>query len=137
MNSPNEISLALIDLDGKDISDVNTIVKIKDKDISDLNINEKKEFVFYMVQEMEAWFLSQPEILEQYFGGVKISAKIPQKSCGLISNPSDFLQKLTKNSNKGKYHKVKNGVPLLCKLDIDKLTNDFEDVKSLIEKIIK
>ena len=135
--STDGISLALIDLDGKDISDINSIEKIKVRDLTDLDIKERKEFVFYMVQEMEAWFLSQPEILEQYFGDLKIATRIPKKRSELIPDPSDFLQKLTKNTKKGEYHKVKDGVALLCKLDIEKLINDFEDVKNLIEKIIK
>ncbi len=134
-NSNHEISFAMIDLDGKDNLDKEEVNKLKTNDLKNLEVYDKKESVFFMVQEMEAWFLSQPEVLEEYYNDKKIRAKIPKKNTELIPDPSDFLQKITKDTKKGKYHKVKDGVGLLCKLDIDKLIIDFEDVNKLIDKL--
>jgi hypothetical protein len=134
-NCNDDIAFALIDLDGKNIPDLNAIIKIKSDDLSELGIQANSEYVFFMVQEMEAWFLSQPEILEQYYNDSKISSRIPRKSSQLIPDPSDVLQTITRATKKGKYHKVKHGVELLCKLDIDKLVCEFDDVQKLIEKL--
>jgi len=134
-HSNHQISLAMIDLDGKDIIDRSEIIKIKNDDLCKLGVYDERERVFYMVQEMEAWFLSQPEVLEQYYNDKKIVSRIPKKNSELIPDPSDILQKITKDTKKGKYHKVRDGVALLCKLDIEKLINDFEDVRNLIDKL--
>lgn len=50
----NDISL-LIDLDGTTPS--------KDERLNELEINEFRNRVFFMIQEMEAWILSQPEVI--------------------------------------------------------------------------
>ena len=87
-----------------------------------------------MIQEMEAWFFSQPEILDSYYSE-KISKKIPKRLAKEIPNPSDLLYKLTKSTRKGKYHKVVHAVDLLQKLDANKLMNDFDDFKGLIKTL--
>jgi hypothetical protein len=66
--------------------------------------------LFFMVQEMEAWFLSQPEILDERFG-VAVSKKIPSGDVTNIPDPSDKLYQWTKDC-KMPYHKVHHGV--LC-----------------------
>lgn len=73
-----------------------------------------------MVQEMEAWFLSQPKILDQYYK-VELSKKLPKPSPQHISNPCAILKQHTQKSKskKGTYHKIKHGVDLLGLLDID------------------
>jgi hypothetical protein len=52
-----------------------------------------------------------------------------------IPNPCDVLQNLTRSTKKGKYHKVKDGVALLPKLDLEKLKKDFADVEQLLERL--
>jgi hypothetical protein len=134
LHSKMPSAYALMDLDGKEIRNKNSIEELKTNDLSKFNRTHQRDFVFYMVQEMEAWFLSQPEILQEHFTDLK-STKIPKKNSQFIPNPSVFLQKLVKNTKKGEYHKVKDAVPLLCKLDIEKLMVDFDDVKKLIETL--
>jgi len=116
----------LIDLDEKE--------NIRFDDLKKNNLSNKSDLVFYMIQEMEAWFLSQPEILDDYYSG-KISKKIPKGLASAISKPSDLLYKITKSSKKKKYHKVVHAVDLLQKLDATKLMVDFEDFKRLIETL--
>jgi len=84
-----------------------------------------------MIQETEAWFLSQPQLLDEFFGEA-ISTKIPDRDPQDISKPNKELQKWTRQSPKGKYHKVRHAVELLKKLDAEKLRNDFPDVNQLI-----
>jgi hypothetical protein len=122
----NRIPYLLIDLDKENAK--------RQDDLKDNNLIKNKEVVYFMVQEMEAWFISQPKILDKYYC-TKLSLKIPKKHPQEIPNPSDFLYQLTKMTKKGKYHKVKHAVDLLQQLNADQLMNDFEDFKRLINKM--
>lgn len=127
LNKPNE-KLLLIDLD--------KVESEKAKDLKKYQLELEKEFVFYMIQEMEAWFLSQPEILDAFYK-TDISAKIPKKRPQAIKNPDRELIKYTKKTSKGAYHKVNHGTQLLELLDAEKLTQDFSEFAELIEKLAK
>ncbi len=105
----------------------------KNKDIEKNELIRDSKFVFFMVQEMEAWFLSQPEVLDSFYNE-KIR-NIPDRPAKDIPNPSDLLYRITKNTPKGKYHKVAHAVELLQRLDADKLINEFVDFKNLIETL--
>lgn len=124
-------TLVLVDLDGPESERVT--------DLESQNLLDRKDDVFYMVQEMESWFLSQPEMLNKYYGidnnKKNISDKLPKKPPSEIANPDKVLKKITKNTQKGEYHKIKHAVELLKRLDADKLEKDFVDFKRLIERI--
>ncbi len=129
LNFRNErIPNLLIDLDDDD--------GMKDNDLKNNSLSSKSEFVFYMIQEMEAWFLSQPEIIDSYYSE-KLSKKIPKRPAKDIPNPSDLLGKITKPTKKGKYHKVIHAVDLLQMLDAHRLADEFVDFKHLLESLNK
>ena len=121
LNSNN--SVLLCDLDGPD--------ETREKDIQVHRFEEYRDSVYYMVQEMEAWFISQPDILESYYK-TDLTKKIPKKHASEFENPDEKLQEWTRDSKKGKYHKVKHGTALLEMLDADQLMKDFPDFKGLI-----
>lgn len=100
------------------------------------NLYVNKSSVFFMIHEMESWFISQPTVLDRYYC-YKISKAIPDKHPKEIQNPSDFLHIITAPSKKGKYHKVRDGAELLALLDADRLMADFSDFNDLIEKLSK
>lgn len=104
----------------------------KNNKITEYNLKDKQKCVFFMIQEMEAWFLSQPELLDSIFKS-NISEKIRNKNSEEIEKPSKLLQELTN----GKYHKVKSATKLLPRLDPDKLIIQFEDFKNLIKELKK
>jgi hypothetical protein len=54
----NQSRFLLVDLDGPE--------KNIDKDLVIFNIKDQREVVFFMIQEMEAWFLSQPDVLDAF-----------------------------------------------------------------------
>lgn len=83
---------------------------------------------------MEAWFISQPDILDK-FHQADLTKKIPKKHASEFENPDEKLQEWTRDSKKGKYHKVRHGTALLEMLDADKLTEDFPDFKGLIKAL--
>jgi hypothetical protein len=141
IREPN--SLLLIDLDGS-----------KDKKIQRLDDNKLTDiqaFVFFMVQRMEGWILSQPEVIEEVFKKdkakddlVKNDSQIQNKHPETILNPDFVLDKIlqryfvVKKGNKEKklkYGKLKHSPDLIEKLDLQKLRDTFEDVEALIQKI--
>lgn len=98
---------------------------------------EKKKHVFFMVQEMEAWFLKQPECLSRWAemeGYSRKDAKldisehslIKGKDIESISKPSEKLSLLMKRfffkeTKAVKYGKLKNAPLLLDSLNVDSL----------------
>lgn len=97
---------------------------------------EKKKYVFFMVQEMEAWFLKQPECLNRWAEMEGYSRKdaefdiskhslIKGKNIESISKPSEKLAVLMKlffkEKKAAKYGKLKHSPLLLDSLDIDSL----------------
>lgn len=98
---------------------------------------EKKKHVFFMVQEMEAWFLKQPECLSRWAemeGYSRKDAKldisehslIKGKDIESISKPSEKLSLLMKRfffkeTKAAKYGKLKNAPLLLDSLNVDSL----------------
>ena len=126
---PNEHRFLLID------SDCILTDEGRDKIIASYNNgkpNKKKSLeknnTFFMVQEAEAWILSQPDVLES----LKISvSSLPKKNVMEITKPSEELARLYKKSKK-EYHKVTEFVKVFPKLDSQKLKEYFNEYNRLI-----
>ncbi len=111
--------------------------------------------VFFMVQKMEAWILSQPEVIEKCFGHLeynrtKFEARKGKElalAASSIKDPDSVLNELLryfekpdKNGNfrKLKYEKggkVRLAYEMLTKLSMKQLMTDFEDIRGLVDKI--
>jgi hypothetical protein len=136
-------SLLLIDLDGS-----------KDKKcqrLDDNKLTDIQAFVFFMVQRMEGWILSQPKVIEEVFKKdkakddlVENDSQIQNKHPETILNPDFVLDKILQRyfvvkkgdkEKKLKYGKLKHSPDLIEKLDLQKLRDTFEDVEALIQKI--
>ncbi len=100
---------------------------------------EFRDKVFYMIQEMESWFLSQPDILDKFYGldncKKSISDRIKKTKAAEIEHPDEELMRITKTTRKGEYHKIKHAVELLKLLDANRLEIEFSDFKKLIERL--
>lgn len=125
----NERRYLLIDSDQFLTEDVREAIM---KKYNDAKPNRKKsmekENSFFMVQEAEAWILSQPEVLED----ARISTEsLPKKNVMEIQKPSLELARLYKNSQK-EYHKVIEFVKVFPLLDSQKLRASFEEYNRLI-----
>jgi len=125
-NTLSTLSYLLIDLDKPE----NSI----EKDLMDSGLEQSKDEVFYMIQEMEAWFISQPQILDEYYKA-EISSKLPKTNPKYIKKPSNVLERVTKNTQKGKYHKVRHGTALLELLDANSLKESSEQFSIMISKL--
>jgi hypothetical protein len=106
----------------------------------------KKVRVFFMVQEMEAWLLKQPEALEAWgkkngytcsdHSRIADHALIAGKNIEEIRKPSeklgDILKHFFTNPSSGKkirYGKLKTAPALLDCLDIDRLKNNDSEIQ--------
>lgn len=136
-------TLALLDLDAHDSQ--------RQQRIKEYKLETYQDFVFFMIQTMETWILSQPDAIEKSFSSFKINpvplaedARIKDVDLTTIPAPHQVLDKLLKDYfqyEKGgkpkqlKYGKLKNSHILLEQLDIHRLKEQFIDVKNLLNKI--
>ncbi len=118
--------LLLIDLDAPQTN--------KDQDLETHVLNGKADRVFYMIQEMEAWFIAQSAMLDDYYK-TDISRRLPGRPAHEISEPAKKLEQATSRTQKGKYHKVKDGNALLQRLNGVQLMEAFEEVRQLVEAL--
>lgn len=84
---------------------------------------------FFMIQEVESWILSQPDVLKRQVG-----INVPEHPTAYLLSmhkPSEQLQKHYKSQHKN-YHKVSEFIKILPQIDTKKLSDDFEDFKNLI-----
>jgi len=129
----------------------------KPKKLEELDLVDCIKEVFFMVQEMEAWILSQPDKIEQFAQEEQFIIKNEEKSVADnnlikgkniedIKKPSGRLNtifeqhfqvikqrrgKIPKTKKRG-YGKLKDAPSLLELLDLSILRNSFEDVENLI-----
>ena len=128
--------------------------KLINKEHAEMTIiipEEKKQYIFFMVQEMEAWFLKQPECLDRW----AISEGYSRKDAGFdISNhslikgrdiesifkPSEKLALIMKRffykgTKVAKYGKLKTSPQLLDSLDIDSLLHLDSELQRFVTVI--
>ncbi|MCB9234136.1 MAG: hypothetical protein H6581_20945 [Bacteroidia bacterium] len=143
--------IILIDLDGPKSEKGLRLEHYKPLDTSRL---------FFMVQEMESWILSQPEILSTYAKFEGLNFKKPDENLSddsliknihpeEISNPSEKLNTLFrkyfselkirggKPKPKAKsYSKSKDGPRLIGLLNLDSIITDFDEAERLISFVM-
>ena len=88
---------------------------------------------FLMIQEVEAWILSQPEVLES--AGIDMS-KFNCTNVESIRKPCEKLAELYKKSGKT-YTKVNEFAKIFPKLDTSKLKQTSSEFKALIDALNK
>ena len=87
---------------------------------------------FLMIQEVEAWILSQPDILKN--AGVKTSS-FKTANVESISKPSEKLADLYRKSKK-EYSKTSEFVKIFPLLDSARLKESCPEYKALIENLM-
>lgn len=149
INAQNINGILLVDLDGPK--------SIKAERLKN-NYSSEPSKVFFMIQEMEGWIISQPEKIEEY---ARANAFIFKRTEPIRSNSLIFgihpeeivkpgyrldtifrqhfaLEKRHKGTLKTKpknYVKSKDGPALIGLLDLDNLFEVFDEVQNLINHI--
>jgi hypothetical protein len=91
-----------------------------------------------MVQIMESWFLADVETLQSYYGQKFNSNAIPkindvEKIAKL--DVENSLNKATKDTQKGVYHKIKHGAELLSRIDVIKIRQKAKHCQRVFQTI--
>ena len=110
-----------------------------------------QDHVFFMVQEMEAWILSQPEAIDRVFAHLKsANTPIADEEALQVGHPSLIVKPYEKlhiilgrhfeyekagRKKKQKYGKLKDGPALIEGLDVESLKASFEDLKMMLARI--
>lgn len=116
--------LLLIDLDGPE--------ETREEWLATHSLLPHREQVFFMIQEMEAWFLSQPDKLHSFYRP-PLPHTLPKTIPARVPHPAQELARCTKDHRpKGTYHKTGHGAQLLELLSLPKLQADFPDVARLV-----
>jgi len=123
----------------------------KEEKVLELDLSDYSDNVFFMVQEMEAWIISQIDKIDTYYEGkfirkknelalsdhIKIKNIHPED----ITKPSIVLKEIlgqyfrTTNNKKKKYGKLKDGADLISILNAIDLLRTFSDFEALIKSI--
>lgn len=136
--------LALLDLDGDQSQ--------RTVRLQEYQLDQRQDFVFFMIQAMESWILSQPDAIEKTFegytkildGSLAEFQALKDTSPEDISNPSGILNSLLQSYfeyekagkiKKLKYGKLKNSHLMIQQLDPEELKYQFEDFHYLLNKI--
>ena len=107
-------SLVLIDSEGENLSELMIRLAVQ------ANADAADKRAFFMVQLMEAWFLSDRDTLQKYYGSGFNAGRLP-------ANPNiedipktdveNGLRNATRGCSKDTYHKVKHAPALLEQLN--------------------
>lgn len=128
---PDEERYLLVDSDVF-IDDKSDICQSFNNDTSsNIKLKSAVENTFFMIQEAEAWILSQPDILKKHKIVVK---KLPQKNVMLIAKPSEVMSSIYKDSDR-EYHKVRDFCRVFPELDTGALKIYFSEFKDLLEAL--
>jgi hypothetical protein len=77
-----------------------------------------------MVQVMESWFLADPEALAQFYGQQFGMGQIPKRK-NVEEVPKDevmsSLDRASRNTQRGPYHKILHGAPILENLNSERV----------------
>jgi phosphatidate phosphatase PAH1 len=134
----------LIDMDGRK---ENRPKRLAYFDLEEDNFKDK---VYFMIQKMEAWILSQPDKINETFAAniktqltesIENYRTIKDKHPEQIINPDDVLKVILRRFFKDgegvdlKYGKLSTAPLLLENLDIQRLRKTFEDVDRLLNAI--
>lgn len=131
LNDTSHKTILFVDSDHLDTN------KWYNEDMKDFNIPEdKKEYIFFMIQEMEAWFLKQLNCLDIWAekegynrkqeGDISQHSLLKNKNIEEIKKPSDKLTTILKvyfekKGKPAKYGKLKTAPALLDALDTSSL----------------
>jgi hypothetical protein len=95
--------------------------------------------VFWMVELMEAWFLADHDALAGYYGAGFLSNAIGD-TADIERVPKaevmDRLKRATRDTTKGRYHKVKHAPYLLEKLDNQRVQARSEHCRVLFDSVL-
>lgn len=134
---PNAFNLLLVDAEAALKGDPPTHLQACDGwDLGDV----EPECCHLMVQVMEAWLIADPEALANFFGDGFREGSLPGHPDVEQVDKTDLMKRLkraTKDSRKGRYHKIHHGPKILGRLDSEKVRSRARHCDRLFETLEK
>jgi hypothetical protein len=110
-------------------------ILLRDSDGSEIP-NPPEEAEFWMVELMEAWFLADPEALEEYYGSPFARTYNPRVEEIPKADVLTRLKDATRHTQKGSYHKTKHAPHILERLDPTKVRNAAPNCERLFREVL-
>ena len=115
---------------------------LRDRDGWNLSFT-REDTVHLMVQTMETWIVADPTALSSYYGQGFRTNKLPRVK-NLESAPKtdveSSLREATKDTQKGRYHKIRHAGDLLKRIDAEKVKARcchcqrlFDDIERIVD----
>lgn len=98
-----------------------------------------EDSVFWMVQMMESWFLADPEALKRFYGqGFQESALRGDPQVEQIPKADIYsrLERATKETAKGKYHKTRHAPQLLRFIDSQRVRQSAPNCERMFKTVL-
>lgn len=134
---PNAFNLLLVDAEATVKGDPPTHLQACDGwDLGDV----EPDRCHLMVQVMEAWLIADRDALPSFFGDGFRQSSLPGHSDVEQVDKADLLRGLeraTRDSRKGRYHKIHHGPKILGRLDPEKVRKRARHCNRLFETLEK
>ena len=120
-NSDNAVNVLLVD--AEESVSRSPRDHLQGRDNWDLSFAEE-DSVHLMVQAMEAWIVADPVALAEYYGQGFVERQLPQSANLEIVQKADLMRGLdraTRGTPKGRYHKIRHAGDLLKRIDANKV----------------
>ena len=120
-NSDDAVNVLLVDAEGPVKRSARDYLRDQDK----WNLSfTPEDTIHFMVQVMETWIVADPAALSRYYGqGFRVN-KLP-KATDLETVPKTTVERslgeATKDTQKGRYHKIRHASELLKRIDAEKV----------------
>lgn len=147
---PTALNILLIDSDGEVSKDQTNKAYLRnkfeqegDKKTSQAILDLNEEQCYLMVQEMEAWFLADRQVVEHYFRGNFYGNKVPANSKVEDIDKANLvpsLENATRRDPKKQYNKIRDAKYLLEQIDpakVRKAAPHCDELFKALEKIIE
>ena len=134
-NGDNAVNVLLVDAEGS----VNRSPRdhLQGRDNWDLSFTEE-DSVHLMVQAMEAWIVAGSAALAEYYGQGFVERQLPQSANLEIVQKADLMRGLdraTRGTPKGRYHKIRHAGDLLKRIDANKVRKRCTHCERLFETL--
>lgn len=134
-NGDNAVTVLLVDAEGP----VNQVPRdhLQGRDNWDLSF-ASEDAVHLMVQAMEAWIVADPVALAEYYGQGFGVRQLPQAANLQVVQKADLMRGLdraTRGTSKGRYHKSRHASDLLKRVDAGKARERCAHCERLFETL--
>lgn len=134
-SSADAVNVLLVDSEGP----VNQSPRLHLRDRDKWNLSfTSEETIHLMVQAMETWIVADSEVLKGYYGQGFRANKLP-RATDLETVPKPTIERslgeATKDTQKGRYHKIRHASDLLKLIDVESVKARCDHCQRLFDDL--